>query len=149
MPPHSSQGRDMTNEISVPNLVLKREQQRCQALASDDFSTLAELLSKDLLHVHTRGNSDTYESYLRYVQETLQLLNVERGELRVRHYGDTVIMSGKQANTACLRNGDGTVMLVESHVLQVWNKEIDGEWRLTSFQATALGAPTQLRGPER
>lgn len=122
-------------------VLLAREQQRCLALANGDFELLGDVLSRDLLHTHTRGNSDGYDSYLVYMQSTLELLNVERGELRIRQYGDAAVMTGIQVNTARLRGGDGTVMRIESKVVQVWAKEADGQWRVTVFQATALGPP--------
>jgi ketosteroid isomerase-like protein len=136
----------MTTSDQHPDIqaLLKREEQRCQALASGDFELLGDVLSRDLLHTHTRGNSDGYDSYLVYMQSTLELLNVERGELRVRQYGDAAVMTGVQVNTARLREGDGTVMRIESKAIQVWAKEADGQWRLTVFQATALGPPTPV-----
>lgn len=139
----------MNNQTEVLNAVRRRERLRCNSLAAENFEQLAEVLSKDLLHVHTRGNSDNYESYLQYVQSKLRLLNVARGELLLRQYGDAVVMTGTQTNTAEIREGDGTVLEIQAHVTQVWVKEADGEWRLASFQATSLGAPKTLRGPER
>lgn len=124
--------------------LLTREAQRCQALACGDFAALGDVLSRDLLHTHTRGNSDGYDSYLMYMQTTLELLNVERGELRIRHYGDAAVMTGVQVNTARLRGGDGTLMRIESKAIQVWAKEADGQWRVTAFQATSLGPPTPV-----
>jgi hypothetical protein len=124
--------------------LLEREQQRCLALVNAEFDLLGEVLSRDLLHTHTRGNSDSYDSYLEYVQQKLELLNVERGELRIREYGSVAVMTGIQVNTARLRSGDGTVMRIESKVVQVWAKESDGQWRVTVFQATALGPPTPV-----
>lgn len=130
-----------------PDLVshlLALEQKRCQALGNGDFETLGQLLSRDLLHVHTRGNSDNYESYLEYMRSFLEILKVERGELRVRLFGDAAVMTGAQTNTARLRNGDPQIMRVESKAIQVWAQEADGQWRLATFQATSLGPPTPV-----
>lgn len=124
--------------------LLGLERKRCDALASGDFVTLGQLLSRDLLHVHTRGNTDGFDSYLEYMRSTLELLKVERGELRVRLYGKAATMDGVQINTARLRQGTGEVMQITSRALQVWAKEPDGQWRMTQFQATALGPPTPV-----
>lgn len=78
------------------------------------------------------------------MQSTLELLKVERGELRVRHYGDGAVMTGVQVNTARLREGDGTVMRIESKAIQIWAKEADGQWRQTVFKTTSLGPPTPV-----
>lgn len=137
----SSSDSDCTRAVQA---ILEREQQRCQALATANFELLGDVLSRDLLHTHTRGNSDSYDSYLEYMRSTLELLNVERGELRIRQYGDAAVMTGVQVNTARLRGGDGTVMRIESKAIQVWAKEADGQWRVTVFQATALGPPTPV-----
>ncbi|EJM22915.1 ketosteroid isomerase-like enzyme [Pseudomonas sp. GM21] len=124
--------------------ILDLENKRCAALGSGDLSTLGQLLSRDLLHVHTRGNSDSYESYLDYMRSFLEVLKVERGELRVRIYGETAVMTGTQVNTARLRIGDPQVMRIESKAMQVWAKEADGQWRLAAFQATPIGVPTPV-----
>lgn len=128
----------------VVSHLLTLEQRRCEALAGGDLETLGQLLSRDLLHIHTRGNADNYESYLEYMRSFLEILKVERGELRVRLYGDAAVMTGSQANTARLRNGDPQIMRVESKAIQVWARESDGHWRLTTFQATAMGPPTPV-----
>ena len=125
-------------------VILDLERARCASLGNGDLEALGQLLSRDLVHVHTRGNSDGYESYLEYMRSFLQVLKVERGDLRVRVYGDTAVMTGTQVNTARLRNGDPQVMRIESKAMQVWAKEVDGHWRQVAFQATPVGVPTPV-----
>lgn len=130
-------------QASIDHLI-ELEQKRCTALATGDLLALRQILSRDLLHTHTRGNCDNYDSYLEYMHSTLELLNIERGELRIRVYADAAVMTGKQTNTARLRNGDPQIMRIESKAIQVWAKEDDGHWRLTMFQATSLGPPVPV-----
>lgn len=130
--------RDPQSELAT---VHELEQARCRALAADDIAALRNILSSDLLHTHTRGNSDDFESYLAYIQQTIDILQVERAQLRLRHHGDAIVMTGLQSNIARLRGGDGGVVRVESKAVQVWVREADCQWRLSVFQATSLGPP--------
>ena len=63
--------------------VLAAEAARCAAIRAQDFDRLAKLLHPSLIHVHTRGNQDTRESYMKYLAEVVEILDVKRGELKV------------------------------------------------------------------
>jgi len=131
----------MTDPLIDPvAALLAQEQQRCHCLATDDFDGLRALLHPDLHHTHNRGNSDSLDSYLDYVSRVVQFRSVQRGELRVRVYGNTAVMSGTQTNHVGLR-GKPDEARVEAQVLQVWVRDAGGPWRLAAFQATPLGAP--------
>ncbi len=121
--------------------LLGLEHQRCEALAKKDYEQLATLISPDLVHTHTRGNVDSYGTYLRYVQEVLDIQHVERPDLEIHLHGDTAVMLGTQINTARWREGDSRLARVESRVIQVWVKGLDDQWLLHYFQATGLGLP--------
>jgi hypothetical protein len=47
--------------------VTRAENERCRCIAEQDFPALRKLLSSRLIHVHTRGNQDTRDSYLDYL----------------------------------------------------------------------------------
>jgi hypothetical protein len=122
--------------------VMESEQRRCDYIRLGDYSALGELLHPDLVHVHTRGNQDTRESYLKYVTEVIEILEVERHELSVKVYGDAAVMSGVQISTARARRAVTTgrteeLVVVKTQVLQVWVHT--DRWQLVAFQATALG----------
>lgn len=116
--------------------VLAAEQKRCDFIKARDYAALRELLHPDLVHVHTRGNQDTRESYLKFITEVIEILDVTREEVTVKVYGDCAIMSGVQINTVRARNKD-EVVVVKTQLMQVWLRS-DG-WRQVAFQATALG----------
>jgi ketosteroid isomerase-like protein len=121
---------------------MEREQERCRCIVEQDFDALHELLSPALIHTHTRGNTDDRDSYLRYVREVVEILDLQRPSLRVIALGhDAAVMHGKQVNRARLRGQDGKEARVEAMVTQVWALEGDGQWRLIAFHATPLGAP--------
>jgi ketosteroid isomerase-like protein len=134
------------NQLGVTEL-LELEQRRCEALAKDDFAALREVLAPTLTHVHTRGNQDSLESYLTYVAERVDILNVTRRDLDVSVYGDCAVMTGHQTNTARLRGLDTEPIEVEAQVMQVWIKT-DERWQQVAFQATPLGeAPPPIPTP--
>jgi hypothetical protein len=119
--------------------VLAAETERCAAIRAQDYGRLTTLLHPSLIHVHTRGNEDTRDSYLKYLAEVVEILDVRRGELKVGVYGSSAVMTGRQFNTARARGADLTIT-VEAQVMQVWVLE-GRAWRMVAFQATPIGAP--------
>ena len=119
--------------------LLQLEQRRCDAVATGDETTLRELLSPTLIHVHTRGNQDSLESYLEYLTRTVEILRVQRRDVSVQVHERFAVMTGHQTNTARQRGTDTEPIQVEGQVMQVWAKT-DSGWQQVAFQATPLGA---------
>ncbi|MVW84811.1 nuclear transport factor 2 family protein [Pseudomonas sp. PB101] len=141
----TSETSNMTSALmTLRDHLIGLERERCEAIATKNHTRLVELLSPDLQHTHTRGNTDTRDSYMTYVQEVLDIQKVERPALELHVHGGTAVMVGTQINTARLRQGDPRTARVESKIIQVWVRERDGEWRMRYFQATALGGPVFL-----
>jgi hypothetical protein len=124
-----------TNNVEALRLA---EFERCSAIKTQDFEKLENLMHTSLIHVHTRGNQDTRESYLRYLSEVIEILDVRRGDLQISIYGECAVMTGRQYNTARLR-GQEPIVEIEAQVMQIWTYEA-GRWRQVAFQATATGA---------
>jgi ketosteroid isomerase-like protein len=121
--------------------LLDLENTRCRLIVSQDFAALRDLLSAQLIHTHTRGNQDTRETYLDYLSRVVEILDLQRENLRVQWIGEqTAVMHGKQTNRARLR-GKTEEVHVAAQVIQVWTQEADGHWRQVAFQATPLGPP--------
>jgi len=117
------------------------ESERCQCIVDQDFQRLGELLSRSLIHTHTRGNVDTRESYLAFISGVIESLELRREDLQVLPLGNAAaVMHGKQINRA-RRRGHTEEVRVEAIVTQVWALEDDGQWRVAAFHATPLGAP--------
>lgn len=125
----------MINDADIVT-VLAAEQKRCDLLRLHDYAALRELLHPDLIHVHTRGNQDNRDSYLKFITEVIEILDVTREDVAVKVYGDCAIMSGVQINTVRARGKD-EALVVKTQLLQVWLRS--GNWRQVAFQATALG----------
>ena len=126
----------MTDDYADALLVAEFE--RCSAIKAQDFEQLETLMHPSLIHVHARGNQDTRESYLKYLSEVIEILDVRRGDLQISIFGECAVMIGRQYNTARLR-GQEPIVEVEAQVMQVWAYEA-GRWRQVAFQATATGA---------
>jgi ketosteroid isomerase-like protein len=129
-----------TTADPVVDKLLALERERCIAVAASDLIALRRLLAPELVHVHTRGNQDTLESYLHYMSHTIQVLKVERRDLKVALYDNCAVMTGGQTSVARLRNSDHPEVHVETQVMQVWVKKHDA-WQLVAFQATLTGPP--------
>jgi ketosteroid isomerase-like protein len=125
----------------LKDTLLQLEGERIRCLLEQDYAGLTKLLSPELLHTHTRGNVDSLSSYLHFVGEVVQALEVRRENLRVLPLGaDAAVMHGKQISRSRLRK-TGQEASAEATVTQVWHRGSDGQWRLVAFQATPLGDP--------
>src|SRR5690349_4102031 len=79
-------------------LALERERRR--ALVEEDYPRVAELFADDLVYVHTTGLVQGKADYLDYAKSAVQYLEIERGELQIRLYGEHLaVMTGTQCNT--------------------------------------------------
>ena len=115
------------------------EAKRCQALLDGDRERLAQLLHPDLIHVHAKGQVDTYESYFAGGGFKVDYRRVERGELDIRVTGDSALMTGRQLLEA-ERKASGELIRIDSQVMQVWVRA-GASWRQVAFQTT----PTEFR----
>lgn len=135
-----SSKQEASGAEAVVDELIALERTRCRALVEKDFETIRRIISKDVVHVHTRGNVDSFDSYMAYIQNVLEFLNVERHDLEVKVLGGTAIMTGGQTNTARLIGGNDIVK-VKSRAIQVWMRQADGAWQQVAFQASLVGPP--------
>lgn len=116
--------------------VLQAERQRCEALENDDFALLRGLISKDIIHTHTRGNTDDFDSFFYHIQNRIEFVQCRRGPLTVRIIGNVAIMTGPMQNVVRLRGGSEDIE-VSAQVMQAWKWQGD-RWQLLAFQATTV-----------
>jgi ketosteroid isomerase-like protein len=132
----------MTDGALARELTL-RERQRRDALVNDDMAALADLVTDDLVHVHTTGIVQGKEELLGHAGGFLRFLEVERGPLSILQLCDrAAVMTGTMTNTVKRRDVDECVT-VRAFVTQVWVSQ-DGTWRVASFHATRL--PEEAKG---
>ena len=115
--------------------LLALEQERRRALVQEDYPRVAQLFADDLVYVHTTGLVQGKLAYLEYAKNAVEYLDIERGELLVRFYGDRLaVMTGTQCNTLRKRGGDQSIR-GEGFATQVWALGEQG-WQITSFHGT-------------
>ena len=115
--------------------LLALEQERRRALVQEDYPRVARLFADDLVYVHTTGLVQGKLAYLEYAKNAVEYLDIERGELLVRFYGDRLaVMTGMQCNTLRKRGGDQSIR-GEGFATQVWALGEQG-WQITSFHGT-------------
>lgn len=115
--------------------VLQLEQQRQQALMSEDQAAIERLFADTLVYVHTTGMVQNKAQYLEYARTAVRYLEVQRGELNVQVLGEGVLlMSGPQCNVLQKRSG-GDPIRAEGFASQVWVKGEQG-WQMALFHGT-------------
>jgi ketosteroid isomerase-like protein len=129
-----TESRPMTTAIARTEL-LALEQERRRALVEEDYPRVAELFADDLVYVHTTGLVQGKADYLEYAKSAVQYLEIERGELQIRFYGEHLaVMTGTQCNTLRKRGGDQSIR-GDGFATQVWTRGIEG-WQISSFHGT-------------
>lgn len=125
-------------EAVVDDLV-RLENERCSAMMAGDKEKLRRILHPALVHVHAKGQIDSYDSYFASGGFKVDYRNVQRfGDLTVHVIGDAALMTGRQLLEA-IRKATGERVRIDSQVMQVWARH-DGSWRQLAFQTT----PTEM-----
>ncbi len=130
--------------------LLALEHQRCIAIGTADVAVLEKLLADDYVHVHGTAKVDDKTGFIAGIKQRPRV--TERGELTIRVYGDTAVITGEQINRMQTPQGE---RIVSNYVTQVALKTRNG-WRYVSFQLTpkppvdspvAVPAPPPLHSP--
>lgn len=111
--------------------VLELERRRCAAIGAGDMAALEEILADDYAHVFGDGGVSGKAGYIRQVARVPR--TPERGELRVRLYGDTAVVTGPLINRVAYPDREPEIF--DTFVTQVAVRK-DGRWRFVSFQIT-------------
>ena len=132
---HHPQREIHMTTTAVKTELLALEQERRRALVEEDYPRVAELFADDLVYVHTTGLVQGKADYLEYAKSAVQYLDIERGELLIRFYGEQLaVMTGTQCNTLRKRGGDQSIR-GEGFATQVWALGTEG-WQISSFHGT-------------
>lgn len=122
-----------TNHDTVAALIAL-EARRNQALVANDMAALGELLAEDLTYVHASGKLDGKASLLASIGRDYSYLESERGEIDVRVFGDTAVMTGPAKFLLKLAAKPDPVT-VPCNVTQVWVRA-DGKWRMAAYHGS-------------
>ncbi|MEC3947866.1 nuclear transport factor 2 family protein [Sphingobium sp. HWE2-09] len=125
------------DQMDIGAALTARETERRDALLARDRPRLADLLSDDLVHVHTSGQVHDKAQLLHHAIDFLEFIDVTRGPLTIRPLApDAAVMTGTMTNIVRARGKDERVE-VRAFVTQVWVRQ-DGQWRIASFHACRL-----------
>ena len=116
-----------TSDAAAHRAVVAAELERCRAISEQDWPALDALLDDTLTHTHMNGRVDDKPALLSSIKARPR--TVSRGELGVRIYGDTAVVTGPQR----LNLGAGEV---HNQVTETWIRR-DGQWALVAFHASA------------
>jgi hypothetical protein len=116
--------------------VLGLEQRRCRSLVDKDLASLRELVAAELVHIHATGRVEDRDAYLQGVEANLDFVRVERGELVVRIFGNTAVVTGTLDQLVRVR-ASRELHDMRCMATQVWVRSA-AQWRQVSFQATCI-----------
>lgn len=117
--------------------ILAAESARQKALIGGDIDVLDALFDESLVHIHAPGVVHTKAMLLEHTATRRAYREIRRGDLSVRVFGDTAVVTGSMTNR--LRNPDDSERTVAGEVTQVLNRDAHGVWRFVSFQMTPYG----------
>ena len=112
--------------------VLDLEARRAAAIGAADFVALADCLHDEYFHVFGGGNTCGKAAYVEEIRKNPR--KPERGELTVRLYGDTAVVTGDIINR--INFADKGLRVIHAMVTQVAVRCADSKWRFVSFQIT-------------
>ncbi len=102
------------------------EHKLSDAWLSADVAILSELHSDDVLVKEIVGNKAQFIDLLTTPHFRQKLISIEKSEMRIRIYGDTAVVAGRQVMN--LRNPDG-FSTTTAPFMNVWKRMKDGKWR--------------------
>ncbi|MEL5991805.1 nuclear transport factor 2 family protein [Microbacterium phosphatis] len=113
------------------------ELRRQRALVDLDLDALDALMDDSLVHIHAPGVTHTKAQLLEHTATRHAYLQVARGELNIRMFGDVAVLTGPITNR--LRTAEGGERTLAGVATQVLRRRADGAWRFVSFQMTPYG----------
>ncbi|HCY15051.1 MAG TPA: DUF4440 domain-containing protein [Curvibacter sp.] len=119
----------------TPERVLQWEQRRRDAMLAGDAAALRELISGQVIYVHSSATRDTRDSYLKKISTgALRYLHLVLSDMQVQMVEGAALVTGRMQATV---SRDGKEIPVRSAFLTVWVPE-HGVWRLRAHQGTPV-----------
>jgi hypothetical protein len=129
-----SRGNIMADSKDIVAELIALEQRRNKALVANDMTLLGTMLADDLTYVHASGKLDTKATLLASIGKDYSYLESERGELSVRVFGDTAVMTGP-AKFLLKVSSKPDPVTVPCNVTQVWVRQ-GGAWQLAAYHGS-------------
>ena len=117
--------------------ILATENRRQQALVAVDVDALDGMFEDSLVHIHAPGLTHTKAQLIEHTVTRRAYLEITRGDLNVRVFGDVAVVTGPISNR--MRAANGGERTLSGEATQVLHRDADGRWRFVSFQMTPYG----------
>ena len=120
---------------AVSNQIASADQARIAALLNRDRQALHDIISDDLIYVHSSGREETKELYVDRVAKgeyDYRSFVITRRDLRVLN--DLVFDNGDSEIDIVV---NGQLREIAGRYLMVWKRE-DGRWRLFRFHSAPI-----------
>ena len=113
------------------------ERRRQRALLEVDLDALDELLDDTLVYTHAHGITHTKAELLEHTANRRPYLDITRGELLIRVFGDVAVITGPLTNL--VRQPGGGERTLAGVAIQVLRRDDHNRWRFVSSQTTPYG----------
>ncbi|MDN5005488.1 nuclear transport factor 2 family protein [Bradyrhizobium sp. GCM10027634] len=123
---------------AVSNQIVSADQARIAALLNRDRQALQDIISDQLIYVHSSGREETKELYVERVAKgeyDYRSFVITRRDLRVLN--DFVFDNGDSEIDIVV---NGQLREIAGRYLMVWKRE-DGRWRLFRFHSAPIPRP--------
>lgn len=119
-----------------PNEILEVEESRVQALITKDLAYLATILGDDLTYIHSNGKVDGKAEVLAKLGTDFRYEEIRRGELAVRSYGDTAVLTGSM-DVRFISSAGAASQSMSAMLTQVWVRQ-DASLVMTAYHVSRL-----------
>lgn len=115
--------------------IIKTEDLIREAQLSCDWNALSEMLSKNLIYIHSNAYVDNYETYLEKIKnKILQYQTIEIITQALQLHNEMAIKTSVLRGSVLVL---GNEKQLNNYTTTVWVKE-DEKWRLSLLQSTAI-----------
>ena len=127
-------GTDPVDSQEEREAVLAAERQLYRAMINNDLDALGDILSEDLIYVHSTAVAEGKALYLARVAEShYDYKSISSTDVTIRIRQDLAVMSGTL--NMDVATGGGPALMMHLLFVLVWTKQ-DGGWKLSLRQAT-------------
>ncbi len=124
---------DLSGQSNATTAILAIEQTRFEAMIRRDTAALQQLLSDDLVYIHSNALKEDKTEHIRSIaSEKIIYKNMDRETAQVRFYGKTSITNGTIKVKGLLSGNPFEVRMLYTAVYRKQHKN----WQLVNWQST-------------
>lgn len=138
-PPHERK-HDAKKQVEV------LEEQWRRARLTGDVATMEKMLSDDYIGISMTGQVSTKTQQLERVREhKIVLTRLDLGDMQIKLVGQLAIVTSR---ADIVGTNEGMLVQGSYRYTRVYQRQPSGVWKITSFEATRIPRPRNLRGHE-